>query len=86
MSDRSIRLLRYVVVLLAGAIAGSRLIDAIRAWQEWHSWLARDQSGAEAYRSFFFVNSAIAILSICLAALLWHLLRPAKHRSGDMGS
>jgi hypothetical protein len=84
MSDRSRLLLRSVVALLGGAIAGSRIIDAIRAWHEWRSWLARDQSGAEAYRGFFFVSSAIAILSICLAALLWYLLRPAQRGPGDM--
>jgi hypothetical protein len=71
-----------MVVLAAGAIAGSRLVEAARAWREWHSWLGRDRPGAEAYRSFFFVNALVAILSLCLAALLWHLLR-AKQDSGN---
>ena len=67
---------RYVVVLLTGFIAGSRSVDAVRSWQEWHTWAARDPSGAEAYRTFFLVNLSVALLSLSIAGLVWWLLRP----------
>jgi hypothetical protein len=70
--------LRYALVLIAGMLAGNRVVEAIRAWQEWHSWLGSDASGSEAYRTFFLVNATAALLCISLAALLWHLLRPRR--------
>ena len=70
--------LRYALVLVAGMLAGNRVVEAIRAWREWHSWLGSDASGSEAYRTFFLVNATAALLCIGLAALLWHLLRPRR--------
>jgi hypothetical protein len=70
--------LRYALVLIAGMLAGNRVVEAIRAWQEWHSWLASDASASEAYRTFFLVNATAALLCMGLAALLWHLLRPRR--------
>ena len=70
--------LRYALVLIAGMLAGNRVVEAIRAWQEWHSWLVSDASGSEAYRTFFLVNATAALLCIGLAALLWYLLRPKR--------
>ena len=70
--------LRYALVLIGGIVAGDRIVEAIRAWQEWHSWVGRDPSGSDAYRTFFLVNASAALLSIGLAALLWHLLRPRR--------
>lgn len=72
--------IRYVVVLVTGFIAGSRSVDAIRSWREWHDWAARDPSGADAYRSFFLVNVAIALLSLAIAGLVWWLLRPSRSK------
>ena len=69
---------RYVVVLITGFIAGSRTVDAARAWQEWHTWATQDPSGAEAYRSFFLVNMVVALLSLSIAGLVWWLLRPVS--------
>jgi hypothetical protein len=71
-----VKALRYALVLIGGIVAGDRIAEAIRAWQEWHRWLGRDPSGSDAYRTFFLVNTTAALLSIGLAALLWHLLRP----------
>lgn len=73
---RKVRTVRYLVVLVTGFIAGSRAVDALRSWQEWHSWAAQDPSGADAYHTFFLVNSATAILSLSIAGLVWWLLRP----------
>ncbi|MFL5449355.1 MAG: hypothetical protein ACJ8A6_12160 [Gemmatimonadales bacterium] len=70
--------LRYALVLIAGMLAGNRVVEAVRAWREWHTWVGSDASGSEAYRTFFLVNTAAALLSIALAALLWHLLRPRQ--------
>jgi hypothetical protein len=71
-----LQVLRYLVVLLTGFIAGSRVIDAVRAWQEWHAWIARDPSGADAYKSFFLANLGVAALSLAIGGLVWWLLRP----------
>jgi hypothetical protein len=60
--------LRYGLVLIAGMLAGNRVVEAVRAWREWHAWAGSDPSGSEAYRTFFLVNTA----------LLWHLLRPKR--------
>jgi len=68
---------RYLVVLVTGFIAGSRTVEAVRSWQEWHSWAVQDPSGAEAYRTFFLVNLVVALLSLSIAGLVWWLLRPS---------
>jgi hypothetical protein len=72
----AVQTIRYAVVLLTGFIAGSRTVDAARSWREWHAWSLQDASGADAYRTFFLVNMAVAILSLCIAGLVWWLLRP----------
>ena len=77
------QIVRYIVVLAAGFIAGSHTVDAARSWQEWHTWAARDPSGAEAYRTYFLVSLTVALLSLSIAGLVWWLLRPP---SGDQGS
>jgi hypothetical protein len=71
-----LQIVRYVVVLITGFVAGSRVVDAIRSWQEWHKWSTLDPSGAEAYKTFFLVNAAAAALSLAIAGLVWFLLRP----------
>ena len=67
---------RYVAVLLAGFIAGGRIVSAIHAWREWHTWTERDPSGADASRTFFMVDMAIVALTLSIAGLIWWLLRP----------
>ena len=74
--------IRYIVVLVTGFMAGSRIVDAAHSWQEWHSWAVNDPSGAEAYRTFFVVNLTVALLSLSIAGLVWWLLRPSAKRSG----
>ena len=68
--------IRYLVVLVTGFIAGSRSVDAVRSWREWHTWAAQDPSSADAYRTFFLVNMTVALLSLAIAGLVWWLLRP----------
>ena len=66
---------RYAIVLLAGALAGVRIVSAGKAWQQYLSWRERDPSGAHAYLTFAQVDAAIAVISISLASLVWWLLR-----------
>ena len=72
-------IVRYGVVLLAGAIAGVRIVGAAQAWQQYLSWRERDPSGADAYLTFAQVDAGIVVVSISLAGLVWWLLRsPAR--------
>lgn len=75
--------LRYLVVLVTGFIAGSRAVDAVGSWREWHMWATRDPSEADAYRTFFVADATITALSLAIAGLVWWLLRPqAPERTG----
>jgi hypothetical protein len=74
--------IRYLAVFIGGMVAGSRVVQAVRAWQEWHRRIASDPSGADAYRTFSLMSAAEALVILCLAALLWHLLRPRTIVSG----
>jgi hypothetical protein len=71
---------RYVTVLLAGFVAGGRIVSAIHAWREWHTWAERDPSGADAYRTFFMVDLGIVVLTLSIAGLIWWLLHPRPLR------
>jgi hypothetical protein len=73
-----LQVIRYLTVLLAGILAGSRSVEGIRAWREWRRWMVQDPSGADAYKSFFLISAGTAVLCLCLAGLVWHLLRPKK--------
>jgi hypothetical protein len=75
-----VQTIRYLVVLISGFLAGSRAVGALRSWQEWHSWAVRDPSGADAYRTFFMMDAAIALVSLLIAGLVWWLLRPQSGR------
>jgi hypothetical protein len=69
------RIVRYAVVLLAGALAGVRMVSAAQAWQQYLSWRERDPSGADAFLTFAQVDAAIVVVAISLAGLVWWLLR-----------
>ncbi|HZN96800.1 MAG TPA: hypothetical protein VFB61_03650 [Gemmatimonadales bacterium] len=74
--SRMVQAIRYLVVLLTGFIAGSRIVGAAQSWMEWQRWSALDPSSAGAYRQSFLENTAVALLSLTIAALVWWLLRP----------
>jgi uncharacterized membrane protein len=76
-------ILRYSIALLGGIIAGVGAITAVESWQQYRVWTGRDPSTAEAYLSFAATNSAVVVLSLALAWLLWWLLRPRSPQSGD---
>ena len=78
------QLVRYLVVLVTGFVAGSRTVDAVQAWKAWHSLAEADPSAADAYHSFFLVDLAVAALSLTIAGLVWWLLRP-KARESSVG-
>jgi H+/gluconate symporter-like permease len=73
---RRLQIVRYVVVLVTGFIAGSRCVDAVRSWHEWRVLATTDHSAAEAYRTFLVMNTLIATVSLGIAGLVWWLLRP----------
>jgi hypothetical protein len=70
-------------VLITGFIAGSRIVGAYQEWREWRIWLVRDPSAADAYRTFFFMDLAVAVVSLAIAGLVWYLLReqPGNRKS-----
>jgi len=65
---------RYGVALLAGVIAGERGVGAVQSWQQYRALKARDPSASDAYLTFTQVDAAIALVSLCLAGLVWWLL------------
>jgi hypothetical protein len=67
---------RYLVVLLTGFIAGSRTVGAAQSWLAWQRWSSQDPGSAGAYRQIFLENTAVALLSLSIAGLVWWLLRP----------
>ncbi|HUR95676.1 MAG TPA: hypothetical protein VMY76_13920 [Gemmatimonadales bacterium] len=69
-------IIRYAVVLLTGIIAGSRAVEAVQAWRDWNRFTSSDPSTAQAYRNFFLLDAGAAAVSLCIAALVWWLLRP----------
>ena len=75
------QLVRYLVVLVTGFLAGSRAVDAVQAWKEWHGLSQADPSAADGYRTFFLVDLAVAALSLTIAGLVWWLLRPKARES-----
>jgi hypothetical protein len=69
------QVLRYIVVLAAGFLAGSRLVDAAQTWREWRMAAPTSPSAAEVH-GYFLRDLGIAVLSLAIAALIWWLLRP----------
>lgn len=74
--------LRYSIALLGGIIAGVGAVTAVESWLKYRTWAGRDPSAADAYLSFAATNSAVVVLSLALAWLLWWLLRPSSPQSG----
>ena len=74
--------LRYSIALLGGIIAGVAAVTAIESWLKYRTWVGRDPSAADAYLTFAATNSAVVVLSLALAWLLWWLLRPSPPQSG----
>jgi hypothetical protein len=66
---------RFLVAFAGGAVATDRMIAAGRAWRLWHRWLRVDPSGADFYRTDFWVSTIEAALVIAAAALVFGLLR-----------
>ena len=74
MPGKPIQVVRHLVVLFTGFLAGSRAVDAGFAWKEWQGTGASPH--AAAYREYFLVDLAVALLSLAIAGLVWWLLRP----------
>ena len=69
------RVVRHLVVLVTGFLAGSRTVAAIQGWNEWHG-LRGDTAAIAAAREQFLVDLTVACLSLAIAGLVWWLLRP----------
>lgn len=52
----------------------------MQSWQQYRALKARDPSAADAYLTFVQVDAAIAVVSLCLAGLLWWLLGKGEPR------
>ena len=74
LAGRPLQVIRHIVVLFTGFLAGSRAVDAVSAWNQWHR--NRASSDAGGYREYFLVDLAVAVLSLVIAGLVWWLLRP----------
>lgn len=71
---------RFVVAFAAGAVVSDRLIAAGRAWRLWHRWIRQDPSGADLYRTNFWILSCEAALTMAMAGVVFWLLRPNAPR------
>ncbi len=74
-------LARYGLALFGGLLAGGRLVDAARAWREWHRWNASDPSAADLYRTTFWVDIVIVVLILGIAGLLYRVFRKSAKPS-----
>ncbi len=77
-------LTRCGLVLFGGFIAGSRLVDAARAWREWRRWAIADPSAADLYRTDFWISVTIAVLTVSLTGLIFWAA-PSERGRGDCG-
>ena len=58
---------------------------AAQAWRDWHRWAVSDPSAADLYRTEFWVELTIALLTVAVVGLVYWLLRPgtATRHTGD---
>ena len=58
---------------------------AAQAWRDWHRWAVSDPSAADLYRTDFWVELTIALLTVAVVGLVYWLLRPgtATRHTGD---
>ena len=73
---RTKSVVRHLLVLLGGFITGSRLIDAVENWRQWHEWAVSDPSAADLYRTNFRIDVVIVIITLGVTGLIYWLLRP----------
>jgi ABC-type Fe3+ transport system permease subunit len=71
--------LRSLVVLVTGFLAGSRLVAVGISWKAWRAYKA-DSRAADALYHTFLSDLTIAVLSLVIAGLVAWLLRPAARR------
>jgi hypothetical protein len=60
-------------------------VAAAQAWRDWHRWAVSDPSAADLYRTEFWVELTIALLTVAVVGLVYWLLRPgpATRHAGD---
>jgi hypothetical protein len=69
-------IIRHALALVGGFLAGTRLIDAVKDWRQWHEWAVVDPSAADLYRTNFWLDVTFAIAIVGITALISRLLRP----------
>jgi hypothetical protein len=60
-------------------------VAAAQAWRDWHRWAVSDPSAADLYRTEFWVELTIALLTVAVVGLVYWLLRPGtatRHPGG----
>jgi hypothetical protein len=67
---------RFIIVLLAGMLAGAQAVGAYQYWRQYRQWRDSDPSAADAYLTFAQVDALLAVVSLAVAGLLWWMLRP----------
>jgi hypothetical protein len=70
---RSREVARYGLILVAGYVAGTRAVEAVYDWRQWHALAVPDPSAAELYQTNFWFD-VVAVLVFVAAAWLVHLL------------
>lgn len=73
---RARNLVRLALVLLAGFLAGDKLVAAVADWREWHRWAVADPSAADLYRTNFWFDIATVVAAIVGAWIVHLMLRP----------
>ncbi|HYC32269.1 MAG TPA: hypothetical protein VEB59_08270 [Gemmatimonadales bacterium] len=69
-------LIRYLLVLLGGFVAGGRAVAAIDAWREWHAWETSDPSLADSFRTEFWLQLTLTGITLAAAYVVFRMLRP----------
>ena len=72
---------RFLVVLLSGFFAGSRLVAAALSWKAWRHHAA--DLDAHVFHQAFLTDLAIALLSLAIAGLVTWLLRPVSGKTSS---
>jgi len=68
-------------LLLAGLVtAAMRAPELHRFWVQWQSLAGVDPSAAQAYRTYFLVESGITAFVVALGFAFFYLLRPAPKK------
>ena len=69
-------LVRYLLVLFGGFVAGGRLVAAHHAWREWHALERSDPSLADFFRTECWLQITFAGITLAATYVVFRMLRP----------